>query len=47
MDETRVNRDFINVDMEWYYNGYLFNEDATDRMYNPSMMLFFFSQIKC
>jgi len=45
MDETGVNRDFINVDMEWYYNGYLFNEDATERMYNPSMMLFFFSQI--
>ena len=45
IDETGVNRDFINVDMEWYYNGYLFNEDATDRMYNPSMMLFFFNQI--
>jgi hypothetical protein len=45
MDETGVNRDFINVDIEWYYNGYLFNEDATDRVYNPSMMLYFFGQI--
>ena len=45
MDETGVNRDFINVDMEWYYNGYLFHKDATDRVYNPSMMLYFFNQI--
>jgi hypothetical protein len=45
IDETGVNRDFINIDMEWYYNGYLFSEYATDRMYNPSMMLFFFNQI--
>jgi len=45
MDITGVNRDFINVDMQWYYNGYLFNKDATDRVYNPSMMLYFFKQI--
>ena len=45
MDETGVDRDCINVDMEWYYNGYLFHKDATDRLYNPSMMLYFFSQI--
>ena len=45
MDETGVNRDFITVDMEWYYNGYLFHKDATDRVYNPSMILYFCSQI--
>ena len=45
MDETGVNRNFINVDMQWYYNGYLFNKNATDRIYNPSMMMFFFNQI--
>ena len=45
MDETGVNRDFINVDMEWYYNGYLFHKDAVDRVYNPSMILYFFNQI--
>ena len=45
MDETGVNRDLINVDMEWYYNGYLFHQDAADRVYNPSMMLYFFNQI--
>ena len=45
MDETGVNRDLINIDMEHYYNGYLFHQDATDRVYNPSMMLYFFNQI--
>ena len=45
MDETSVNRDLITVDMKCYYNGYIFNEDATDRIYNPSMMLYFFNQI--
>ena len=45
MDETGVNCDHINVDMEWYYNGYLFQKEATDRVYNPSMMLYFFNQI--
>ena len=45
MDETGVNRDFITIDMEWHYNGYLFHEDAADRIYNPSMMLYFFEQI--
>ena len=45
MDETGVNRDCINVDMEWYYNGYIFHEDATNRIYNPSMILYFFNQI--
>jgi len=45
MDETGVDRKLINVDMKWYYNGYLFHKDAADRVYNPSMMLFFFHQI--
>ena len=45
MDETGVDRKLINVDMKWYYNGYLFNKDSPDRIYNPSMMLFFFHQI--
>jgi hypothetical protein len=45
MDATGVNRDYINVDMESYYNGYLFHQDANDRIYNPSMMLYFFNQI--
>ena len=45
MVETRLNRDLINVDMERYYNGYLFHREATDRVYNPSMIFYFFNQI--
>jgi len=45
MDEAGVERDLIIVDMKWYYNGYLFNKKATDRIYNPSMILYFFYNI--
>jgi hypothetical protein len=45
MIETGVDPACINVDMELYYNGYLFNEDGENRVYNPSMILYFFSQI--
>jgi hypothetical protein len=31
--------------MEAYYNGYLFNEDGENRVYNPAMVLYFFNQI--
>jgi len=40
-----VDRGLIMVDTKWYYNGYLFNVEATDRIYNPSMMLYFFDRI--
>jgi hypothetical protein len=45
MVESGVEPDCINVDMELYYNGYLFNEDGENRVYNPSMILYFFNQI--
>ncbi|MDR2115227.1 MAG: ATP-binding protein [Planctomycetaceae bacterium] len=35
----------IDVDMEYYYNGYLFNEEAVQKVYNSSMILYFFEQI--
>jgi hypothetical protein len=31
--------------MELYYNGYLFHDEGENRVYNPSMILFFFNQI--
>jgi hypothetical protein len=43
--ETGVDPDLINVDMESYYDGYLFHEDGENRVYNPSMILYFFNQI--
>ncbi|GHT48589.1 hypothetical protein AGMMS49982_00130 [Bacteroidia bacterium] len=45
MYETGVDPNFINVDMEMYYNGYLFHKDGEHRVYNPSMILYFFYQI--
>jgi hypothetical protein len=32
--------------METYYNGYLFHKDGKNRVYNPTMILYFFIQIK-
>jgi hypothetical protein len=46
MKETGVDSALINVDMEAYYNGYLFHEDGENRVYNPSMVLYFFRQIR-
>ena len=31
-------------DMEQWYNGYLFHKKATEKMYNPSMVLYFADQ---
>ncbi|MDR2026610.1 MAG: ATP-binding protein [Prevotellaceae bacterium] len=45
MEETGVVSGMINIDMELFYNGYLFHKDGEHRVYNPSMMLYLFSQI--
>jgi multisubunit Na+/H+ antiporter MnhG subunit len=45
MVETGVDPALINVDMEAYYNGYLFHPDGKNRVYNPAMILYFFGQI--
>ncbi|MDR0507368.1 MAG: AAA family ATPase, partial [Dysgonamonadaceae bacterium] len=44
-DVTGVNPELITVDMEKYYNGYLFNAEGENRVYNPAMVLYFFNQI--
>ncbi|MDR1343667.1 MAG: ATP-binding protein [Prevotellaceae bacterium] len=45
MRETGVDPALINVDMEAYYNGYLFHAEGQHRVYNPAMILYFFGQI--
>ena len=45
MTETGVNPDYINIDMELYYNGYLFSKSGENRVYNPSMVLYIFNKI--
>jgi hypothetical protein len=34
-----------NIDMEYYYNGYLFNAECKNKVYNSSMILYLFSQV--
>ncbi len=45
MEGTGVDPALINVDMGVYYNGYLFHKDGENRVYNPSMVLYFFGRI--
>ncbi|GHT44308.1 hypothetical protein AGMMS49965_19700 [Bacteroidia bacterium] len=45
MHETGVDPAYITVDMEAYYNGYLFDIEGANRVYNPAMVLYFFNQI--
>jgi hypothetical protein len=45
MEETGIIPNMINVDMELFYNGYLFHTDGEHRVYNPSMMLYLFDNI--
>jgi hypothetical protein len=45
MTATGVDPHLITVDMEKYYNGYLFNEEGNNRVYNPAMTLFLFKKI--
>jgi hypothetical protein len=45
MVETGVDEALFNVDIEAYYNGYLFHPDGENRVYNPAMILYFFGQI--
>ncbi|MDR1119844.1 MAG: ATP-binding protein, partial [Dysgonamonadaceae bacterium] len=45
MRETGVDESCINIDIQTYYNGYLFHKDGKHRVYNPAMMLYFFNQI--
>jgi hypothetical protein len=42
----KLDRKLITVDMEHYYNGYLFNKRASVRVYNPTMALYCLSQIQ-
>jgi hypothetical protein len=45
MQETGVDKKLIKVDMEAYYNGYMFNEQGKNKVYNSQMILYLFNQI--
>ena len=45
IDETEIKRHLIDVKMESYYGGYLFSHNATDHIYNPSMIFNYLDQL--
>jgi hypothetical protein len=45
MEVTGIDAGSINVDLEYYYNGYRFNGYAVNKVYNSSMILYFFRQL--
>jgi len=45
MKETDVDKNLIKVDMEAYYNGYMFNNYGKNKVYNSQMILYLFYQI--
>jgi len=45
MKETGVDKNLIKVDMEAYYNGYMFNNNGKNKVYNSQMILYLFNQI--
>ena len=46
MAETGIDKDWIKVDMEAYYNGYMFDEDGINKVYNSQMVLYLFNQMQ-
>ena len=45
MAETGVDKDLIKVDMETYYNGYMFSRRGKDKVYNSQMILYLFNMV--
>ncbi|MDR3094919.1 MAG: AAA family ATPase, partial [Bacteroidales bacterium] len=46
MEATGVDKSLIDVDMEFLYNGYLFHGESEHKVYNPSMILYFFDHFQ-
>nr|WP_222927548.1 AAA family ATPase [Biomaibacter acetigenes] len=44
LDMLNINPADIQIKLKDYYNGYLFNLDASERMYNPDMIFYFLDQ---
>jgi hypothetical protein len=45
MQETGVDKKLIKVDMEAFYNGYVFSEQGKNKVYNSQMILYLFNQV--
>lgn len=45
ISETGIDKELINIDIEYYYNGYRFNNDTDEKVYNSQMVLYLLNQI--
>ena len=45
IDECGIDRAKITVDRKFLYNGYQFHQNAGNKLYNPSMMLYFLNKV--
>jgi hypothetical protein len=46
IDDIGIDRSLINVDMEQFYNGYMFHKEGEHKVYNSNMVLYYTGQIK-
>ena len=44
MDRLGLKKENIGISLKEYYNGYLFNMECEERVYNPDMILYYFKQ---
>ncbi|MDR2563397.1 MAG: AAA family ATPase [Prevotellaceae bacterium] len=44
--ESGIDQNSIKIDPKLYYDGYLFHPEGENRVYNPAMILYFFSRTK-
>jgi len=42
MEEIQLDKSLITIDLEQMYDGYVFNEDATNKLFNPTMIFNYF-----
>ena len=46
MEQIQLDKSLITVDLKQMYDGYLFNEDAQNKLFNSTMILYYFLQLK-
>ena len=46
IEECGIDKSWINNDMEYLYNGYLFNNDAKNKLYNSTMIFHYLKELR-
>jgi hypothetical protein len=45
IQEAGINKDDINIDIEYFYDGYLFHPDGKNKLYNSSMIGYYLGRV--